>query len=174
MLLDDVMSELDSRPATLLAMRLAEGGQAVLTATDPDHLPSGCDRAELSLPPGRGSGRAHRWRREPRAARRARSPRRSAGARAGAEPLTLLAAVQSAWPTAAGAGVAAEAEPVAERDGVVTVACRSATWAQELDLLGPELLGRLNEALSEAGQPPRPRAPVRALRFTADQSRHRG
>ena len=106
-----------------------------------------------------------------------RSPRPFAaalrGARARAEPLTLLAAVQSAWSAAAGAGVAAEAEPVAERDGVVTVACRSATWAQELDLLGPELLGRLNEALSEAGEPG-PEAPVRALRFTADQSRHRG
>ncbi len=62
---------------------------------------------------------------------------------------------------------------MAERDGVVTVACRSATWAQELDLLGPELLGRLNEALSEAGQAA-PKAPVKALRFTADQSRHRG
>jgi predicted nucleic acid-binding Zn ribbon protein len=69
--------------------------------------------------------------------------------------------------------VAAEAEPVAERDGVVTVACRSATWAQELDLLGPELLGRLNEALAEAGQPG-PEARVRGLRFTADLSRHRG
>ena len=105
-----------------------------------------------------------------------RSPRPLAaalrGARARAEPLTLLAAVQSAWSSAAGVRVATEAEPVAERDGVVTVACRSATWAQELDLLGPELLRRLNEALSEGrGSPDEP---VRALRFTADQSRHRG
>ena len=33
---------------------------------------------------------------------------------------------------------------------MVTIACRSATWAQELDLLQPELLERLNGALSEA------------------------
>jgi predicted nucleic acid-binding Zn ribbon protein len=92
-------------------------------------------------------------------------------ARTDAEPLTLLAAAQSAWAAAAGARVAAEAEPVAERDGVVTIACRSATWAQELDLLGPELLERLNEALTEAAGEPRA-ATVMRLRFTADGSRH--
>ena len=32
-----------------------------------------------------------------------------------------------------------EAEPVSERDGIVTVACRSAVWAQELDLMTGEL-----------------------------------
>jgi predicted nucleic acid-binding Zn ribbon protein len=87
--------------------------------------------------------------------------------------VTLLAAAQSAWPRAAGARVAAEAEPVAERDGVVTISCRSSTWAQELDLLGPELLERLNEALSGAGREPRASA-VKALRFTADGPRHLG
>ena len=49
MLLDDVMSELDAHRRAQLAMRLAEGGQAVLTATEPDHLPSGCERTELAL-----------------------------------------------------------------------------------------------------------------------------
>jgi predicted nucleic acid-binding Zn ribbon protein len=92
-------------------------------------------------------------------------------ARARAEPRTLLAATQSAWPTAAGARVAAEAEPVAERDGVVTIACRSATWAQELDLLQPELVERLNGALSEA-DPDAVDALVKGLRFTADAPRH--
>jgi predicted nucleic acid-binding Zn ribbon protein len=94
-------------------------------------------------------------------------------ARARAEPQTLLAATQSAWPTAAGARVAAEAEPVAEREGVVTIACRSATWAQELDLLQPELLERLNGALSEADHLGATGG-VRALRFTADAPRHIG
>jgi predicted nucleic acid-binding Zn ribbon protein len=79
-------------------------------------------------------------------------------------PETLLAAVQSCWREAVGEQVAAEAEPVSERDGQVTIACRSATWAQELDLLSNELLERLNEALSG------PR--VTALRFTADAARH--
>jgi predicted nucleic acid-binding Zn ribbon protein len=94
-------------------------------------------------------------------------------ARARAEPLTLLAAAQSAWPGVAGARVAAEAEPVAERDGVLTIACRSATWAQELDLLGPELLKRLNGALPRTGRST-VEAPVRGLRFTADGPRHMG
>ena len=52
MLLDDVMSELDARRRAQLAMRLAEGGQAVLTATEPDHLPGGCERAEVALRQG--------------------------------------------------------------------------------------------------------------------------
>lgn len=85
--------------------------------------------------------------------------------RAEAAPKTLLAAVQSSWKEAVGEQVAAEAEPVSERDGEVTIACRSATWAQELDLLSDDLLQRLNAALSE------PR--VTALRFTADAARHR-
>lgn len=63
------------------------------------------------------------------------------------EPATLLAAVQSAWRPALGERVAAEARPVRERERVVTVACRAATWAQELDLLRGELLERLNAAI---------------------------
>ncbi len=54
---------------------------------------------------------------------------------------------------------------------MVTIACRSATWAQELDLLQPELLERLNAALLEAGRGTG-EATVRALRFTADGPRH--
>jgi Dna[CI] antecedent, DciA len=103
-------------------------------------------------------------------------------------PATLLAAVQAAWPRVAGEAVTAQAEPVAERNGVVTVACRSATWAQELDLLQAELLERLNSELeggaaggvaatsgasraaptAAAGTTPR----VERLRFTADAARH--
>jgi predicted nucleic acid-binding Zn ribbon protein len=85
-----------------------------------------------------------------------------------AAPATLLAAVQELWPRVAGDAVAAEAEPVAEREGVVTVACRSATWAQELDLLGPQLLERLREGLPERGFNGR----LERLRFTADAARH--
>ena len=86
-------------------------------------------------------------------------------------PATLLAAVQKTWPEVAGAGVANQAQPVAERDGVVTIACRSAVWAQELDLLQAELLERLNETLSAAGPGGR-RGPLEGLRFTADAPRH--
>ena len=78
----------------------------------------------------------------------------------GAEPATLLAAVQSAWVGAVGEAIAREATPVSERDGVVTVACRSATWAQELDLLAARILEQVTAQLP-AG------ASLRELRFVA-------
>ena len=62
-------------------------------------------------------------------------------------PATRLARVQAAWTEVAGDRMAAAAAPVSERDGVVTVACESGVWAQELDLLGPDLLVRLETAL---------------------------
>ncbi|HEV2769551.1 MAG TPA: DUF721 domain-containing protein [Solirubrobacteraceae bacterium] len=65
-------------------------------------------------------------------------------------PATLLADVQRIWPQVAGRAIAAQAEPVAERGGVVTVACASSVWAAELDLLAPGLVERLNGALGAA------------------------
>jgi predicted nucleic acid-binding Zn ribbon protein len=65
-----------------------------------------------------------------------------------ARPAGLLAEVQSAWPAVAGAALAASANPVSERAGTVTVACESAVWAQELELLGPDLTRRVDEAVS--------------------------
>jgi predicted nucleic acid-binding Zn ribbon protein len=62
-------------------------------------------------------------------------------------PATLLAEVQRAWAEAAGEAFAAQSEPVSERDGTVTVACASAVWAQELDLLSERVVERLNERL---------------------------
>jgi predicted nucleic acid-binding Zn ribbon protein len=96
--------------------------------------------------------------------RRRRAPRPVAAAVSaaleGAEPATLLAAVQSAWAGAVGEAIAREASPVSERDGVVTVACGSATWAQELDLLGPRILEQVRQNLPSG-------APLEGLRFTA-------
>jgi predicted nucleic acid-binding Zn ribbon protein len=80
-----------------------------------------------------------------------RSPRRLAvaldQARDGWAPATLLADVQRAWPTVVGSAIAAEANPTAERGGVLTVTCSASVWAQELDLMGPEILARLNTAI---------------------------
>ena len=82
----------------------------------------------------------------------------------GAEPATQLARVQAVWSEVAGPGLSAAAAPVSERDGVVTVACESAVWAQELELLGPDLLTRFGDAL--AGEPGQPAAAtVKKLRF---------
>jgi predicted nucleic acid-binding Zn ribbon protein len=74
-------------------------------------------------------------------------------------PATGLAAVQAVWADAVGAAIAREAQPVAERDGVVTVACASAVWAQEVGLMAPALCAAVNARLG--GQP------VTSLRCTA-------
>jgi predicted nucleic acid-binding Zn ribbon protein len=63
------------------------------------------------------------------------------------EPLTLLAAVQRAWPGAVGSAIAAVAHPTAAREGTVIVSCESAVWAQELELMGPDLVDKLNATL---------------------------
>ena len=65
-------------------------------------------------------------------------------------PATPLAAVQGAWSSVVGPQIAAAAAPVAERGGAVVVRCRSAVWAQELDLMQEELLASLRERLGEA------------------------
>lgn len=63
-------------------------------------------------------------------------------------PATLLGEVQAVWADAVGRLIAAEAQPVGERAGVVTVACSTAVWAQELDLLSAALLEQLNGRLT--------------------------
>jgi predicted nucleic acid-binding Zn ribbon protein len=64
-----------------------------------------------------------------------------------AAPATLLARVQGVWADVAGPGLAAATTPASERQGVLTVACESSVWAQELELLGPELLTGLESRL---------------------------
>jgi predicted nucleic acid-binding Zn ribbon protein len=66
-----------------------------------------------------------------------------------ASPKTRLAAVQAAWADAVGEGVAAVAEPIAEREGAVVVSCVDSVWAQELDLMQGQLLDRLRERLGD-------------------------
>ena len=96
-------------------------------------------------------------RREPRAI--AESLR---AVRARAEPRTLLGAAQTSWREAVGERIAREAQPVREREGVLTIACSAATWSQELDLLQNDLLERLNRELE-------PRR-VEKLRFVVGES----
>jgi predicted nucleic acid-binding Zn ribbon protein len=66
-----------------------------------------------------------------------------------ARPPGLLAEVQSVWPEVAGGELARAASPVSERQGSLTVACESAVWAQELELLAAELSTRLNSRLTQ-------------------------
>ena len=78
-------------------------------------------------------------------------------------PQTTLAEVQRVWAEAVGDVVAAQAEPTGERDGVLTVTCASAVWAQELDLMGPELVERINARLGSDA--------VRSLRCSSAPAR---
>lgn len=66
-------------------------------------------------------------------------------------PQTLLADVQRAWAGVVGPSIAVQAEPTAERGGVVTVSCAASVWAQELDLMAPQIIERLNDALPGGG-----------------------
>jgi predicted nucleic acid-binding Zn ribbon protein len=86
-----------------------------------------------------------------------------------ARPAGLLASVQSAWPKVAGAALAASTTPTSERDGTVTVSCESAVWAQELELLGGDLVMRLNERLEAGGEA----AKVARLRFVVGSATKR-
>ena len=63
-------------------------------------------------------------------------------------PATLLAEVKMVWADAAGAAFAAATQPTSERDGVVTVACVSSVWAQELDLMSERVVAQVNQRLS--------------------------
>ena len=65
-------------------------------------------------------------------------------------PQTLLAEIQRAWPEAVGEAIAVEAQPTAERGGVLTISCSASVWAHELDLMGPTILERLNGVLKGA------------------------
>ncbi|HEY1774541.1 MAG TPA: DUF721 domain-containing protein [Solirubrobacteraceae bacterium] len=66
---------------------------------------------------------------------------------AGLEPASALAAVQAAWVPLVGPAIAGHATPVAERGGVLEVLCDEAVWAAELELMGPDLVDRLEQAL---------------------------
>jgi predicted nucleic acid-binding Zn ribbon protein len=82
---------------------------------------------------------------------------------AGLEPATGVARVQGCWAEAVGGPVAKVSRPVSEQEGVVTVACEDAMWANELELMAPDLLERVYAALGDR--------PLRQLRFKAGDFR---
>ena len=164
LLLDDVMSELDATRRGRLVELLRKDGQAVITTTELAHVPGGeeADVARIAITPGNVLQEAASTvaqeapaveagrRRMKRRTARGRSPSRSTRWRTTLEPPTLLAAVQRAWPEAAGA-FANVSEPVSERDGVLIVACDSAVWANELDLMSEVVVGRAQRGARPAG-----------------------
>ena len=93
--------------------------------------------------------------------RRAPRPRRRVdrGARRGAGARQRPGGAAAGLAPGRGGGLAAQAHPASERDGIVTVTCASSVWAQELTLMAPDLAARLNAALGSEF--------VRELRFRA-------
>ena len=66
-------------------------------------------------------------------------------------PMTELARVQAAWPSVCNAlPMAAEGDPCALRDRVLTVRCSASVYAQELQLAGEDLIVAVNGALGES------------------------
>jgi predicted nucleic acid-binding Zn ribbon protein len=67
----------------------------------------------------------------------------------GLAPASTLARVQEMWERVLGQAIAGSTRPTAEHDGVLSVICESAVWAQELDLMAPEVIARLNGELGQ-------------------------
>ncbi len=82
------------------------------------------------------------WRRTPRPLGLALEPVRD-----GLAPESTLAEVLSCWREAVGASIADQAAPTSERAGVLTISCSASVWAQELDLMGPAIVERINQLL---------------------------
>jgi predicted nucleic acid-binding Zn ribbon protein len=78
-------------------------------------------------------------------------------------PESPLARVQGVWNDVVGERIAAVTEVVDEREGVLTVECSSAVWAQELELMGPRILARLKAEIEDS--------PPEKLRFRASSGR---
>lgn len=88
------------------------------------------------------------------AGRHRRAPQPLANAVAGIadalSPATPLARIQRSWPNVAKAlPVAEEASPSAFHDGVLTLTCTAAVYAQELQLMTTDVVSAVNGALGE-------------------------
>jgi predicted nucleic acid-binding Zn ribbon protein len=64
-------------------------------------------------------------------------------------PKTRLAAVQSVWTEVVGDQLASVAQPISERDGLLTVVCADTVWTEELSLMGAQLEHALRERLGD-------------------------
>jgi predicted nucleic acid-binding Zn ribbon protein len=79
------------------------------------------------------------------------------------EPASTLAAIQGSWGAVVGEAIAQRAQPIAERSGVLEIACEDAVWAAELELMGPQIVVALNDAVGGAE--------LRSVRVRADAAR---
>ena len=111
------------------------------------------ERLPASTSPGTGRLPRKRLRRRRSGAQEPRPIAVAAGELAASlVPPTALASIQQRWEEAVGPDLAAHAEPVAERNGTVTINCRDAVWAAELELQSRTLMERLSHTLEVAGE----------------------
>ena len=101
---------------------------------------------------------------------------------AGLEASDLLWQVSQAWPAALGTRLGSRAQPLRLTRGELVVSVPDAVWRQELSLLTPQILARLNEQLggpvvqriklvgAARTAPPAPELPRRRLRTASSAS----
>ena len=77
-------------------------------------------------------------------------------------PETFEAEIQTVWRAAVGDRLAEVTRVSGEREGVVTVDCESAVWAEELALMETRIRNSLNGALEARGGEPVQRISFRA------------
>ena len=139
----------------------------MITTTDLEHVPG--RRTRRGSPASR-SPTARCCEEVPADESRRRSPRPLGLAldrvRDDLAPATLLAEVQRVVAGGRRGGDRCRGQPTAERGGVLTVSCSASVWAQELDLMGPAILERLNGSL-EGGSVTR----LRCVALPAEQGR---
>lgn len=77
----------------------------------------------------------------------------------GIAPKTALAEIQAVWAEAVGPQIDAVTEVVSEHEGTVVIECEGSVWAQELEMMAPQLIKKLTPLIS--AEPPQ------ILRFRA-------
>jgi hypothetical protein len=76
----------------------------------------------------------------------------------GIPQVSLLVRLHKGWPEIAGPLLSGKALPLRFRNGILTLAVRNHSWAQELQLASPALLSNIGRVLG-------PKSPVTDLRF---------
>lgn len=72
--------------------------------------------------------------------------------RSGLGRLTVMSGLATKWETLLGSGIAGHSRPDSIRGGVLTVIVESSAWMNQLSLLSPDIIAKLNEGLGDEGQ----------------------
>jgi predicted nucleic acid-binding Zn ribbon protein len=68
----------------------------------------------------------------------------------GVAPKTPLAEVQALWPKVVGPQISRVTKVVDEREGTIVVECENSVWAQELEMMGTQLLADVASRMTDA------------------------